>query len=718
MKCISNWDNMIYISIIIIACFLTPEYNFLLKMITIDSFICAIHFLITYFNKNIMESQIVTHTSTLYVGTLLDRYIYYFLQYMFYKVFCNFLWISGANWLYFLMLTVISPSILNIIIRSDIFKVVIKKKEDMMKVIIAKQIANSIKFTSKIYLNKNINVKHKELLPILDDYEKMTDYFGEIFKNTLIILLLVYIKNKCSANLYYIIIKNVVGYKTGGMLESFNTESAKTKLNDIVEMKKWEELLKPDIYKAIFHLYQENNENTDCFREVVSIFRLKIVKMCSLWTLSSFFNCVLIAPSISLLFLLYRNQKCDEHNKYNKHKKHFIYNYSVGESKYEVNYGYNNNCTNKCENKYMKLFRTYSDLQKMWVLILAYVVGYYNNSHFLASFICQFGYIILINKITIDVVKFLLKKCKKKSKEIHINTIKYVPILISSATYVTIFGIVVNNPYITLLLFVNMAYNIISNFNFERELIFSIILISTSLSEFNIFHIMFNTVIIYFAIAFIKKSHINKLIIKINMLSRQIKTTKHEWKKQILNFYHRILETIKKLLYTFYIFKYYGNNHNGSTKLNDSLDDDLIFDIMNIKDFPSKSQILEDDKIFIKKCDKINNAVIDINNQIVIDRYNGMDNSDNSNNSNNSCENIIDDNVFNLEKEIDFIEAISADNKSSSDEFHKFKTENIKIFSESDIDDNKIKRIRTMTVAQKRKPYNIVHNYRPNRSIG
>ena len=85
------------------------------------------------------------------------------------------------------------------------------------------------------------------------------------------------------------------------------------------------------------------------------------------------------------------------------------------------------------------------------------------------------------------------------------------------------------------------------------------------------------------------------------MLSRQIKTTKHEWKKQILNFYHRILETIKKLLYTFYIFKYYGNNHNGSTKLNDSLDDDLIFDIMNIKDFPSKSQILEDDKIFIKK---------------------------------------------------------------------------------------------------------------------
>ena len=71
------FDVILYPMIVLITSFLSLQYNFLLKMITMDSLFNAIHFLQTYINNNLSESQIIVRSGTLYNGSLLDRYIYY-----------------------------------------------------------------------------------------------------------------------------------------------------------------------------------------------------------------------------------------------------------------------------------------------------------------------------------------------------------------------------------------------------------------------------------------------------------------------------------------------------------------------------------------------------------------------------------------------------------------------------------------------------------------
>ena len=254
MKCIinkldfywnNNFDYTIYILLVLFSCLFSSSYDLMLKMISIDSLFLAIHFFKTFFNHNLTESQIVSKSTTLYQGSLLDRYILYVTKYISYKGLCYFFWLNEFYPIYFGIHILIIPPIFNKLLTSEWFNIIRKKKEEFVKIFISKQCAQVIKFFSKIYLNKNIEIKYKEIIPLLNNYQESLNYFFDGLKNLLVILLLEYIK-KCSPNFYYRVTKYIYNYKTGETLASFNSLSAKKTLNDIIDKKRWDELLKPN----------------------------------------------------------------------------------------------------------------------------------------------------------------------------------------------------------------------------------------------------------------------------------------------------------------------------------------------------------------------------------------------------------------------------------------------------------------------------------------
>jgi hypothetical protein len=498
-------SNIIYNTIIvIIVCFFTDGYNLLFKMFTIDSLISAVYFVTSFINKDISDSQIVTHISSLYTGSILDRYIYYFLQYCFYNILCWFLWFTDFNILYYLILITTLPPILNKIVSSDVFSIIIKKKEDFVKIIIAKKFASIIKFISKIYLNKDINVKYKELLPLLNNYKNTVSYFVTVLKNSLIILLMFYIKNY-SPKFYYSI-KYFYTYKTGDMISSFNANSAKKTLSNIIDNKQWDELLKPNVYRAIFHLYQENKEGMHYCSNFVSAFNYKLAKMFSIWTLSSFFNCIPIAPIISFFFLLYRT---------NIINNNFL-------------------ITNKTKTKTNKLVILFNSTKKfiteniyqICIFIISYIIGLLTDNILLTSIMCQFGYDILINKVTIDLYKLIIKKFVKYYNIINNQNTLYIIPIVCSVIYAVIYGLMSYNIYTTILVCISMIYDIITHTDSKRQLVLSGIMLAGWLSSYNIFHILYLGFIYYVIFGLVDQNIYNMVYNNIYVCIRSIKQYK------------------------------------------------------------------------------------------------------------------------------------------------------------------------------------------------
>ena len=151
------YETIFYSLIVIFFNFLF-EYNIFIKMMTLDSLISAINFIRIYINKNLSDSQIVNKSNSLYAGTLLDRYIYYSIVYILYKIICVFLWRGDIYILNFLSTATIIPYLLNNILISKIFAIIREKKEMFVKIIISKICAITIKWYSKMYLDKEIKI--------------------------------------------------------------------------------------------------------------------------------------------------------------------------------------------------------------------------------------------------------------------------------------------------------------------------------------------------------------------------------------------------------------------------------------------------------------------------------------------------------------------------------------------------------------------------------
>jgi len=495
-----NLDYIFYLVIIIIVRFLTPEYNLFLKIITLDSLYSTIHFFKTFINKNIRENQILNLSTSLYKYTVIDRYIYYFCQFIIYKFICYYFWISNLNLLYYGILIFTIPSILNNTLINNIIRIIRRQKENIIKLVAAKQFALLIKLVAKIYLKKDINVKYREILPLLNNYKDTVNYSTEIIKNILIIILLSYLKNY-SPNFYYRITKYFYAYKTGDILESYNTESAKTQLIDIINNKEWDNFLKPNIYQAIFYLYQINKEKNDFFRDCIFKFNYQLLKMFTLWTLSSFLNNIFIIPLVSLFIIIYRNNKIT------------------------INF--------EC----IKNF-----ICNILIIILGSCIGYKYHSYFLTSIICQFGYMTLMNPITKNIYKFITKKVIKKLIIFHHKNINNIIIAIINGIYVFIFSKIISS-YTIILVTINIFYGIIIDNYKKKYILLGLLLINCIQSKYNMIHIAFCTTIMCYIVIVIDRKTIN-IVIKLiyNFYKNNKKKLEKNQKEKINNIKNNIID--------------------------------------------------------------------------------------------------------------------------------------------------------------------------------
>ena len=139
----------------------------------------------------------------------------------------------------------------------EFFKRIRKKKEYFIKVILSKQLSLLIKIIARTHINKRIEIRHTELLHLFDDYSKTLNYVKGIFVNGAVTIVMFYLKRYKA--IYYTLTKYLYSYKTGNMLMSFNNNSSRIMLEDIFNNKKWDELLKPNVYRAIIQIYQNSS---------------------------------------------------------------------------------------------------------------------------------------------------------------------------------------------------------------------------------------------------------------------------------------------------------------------------------------------------------------------------------------------------------------------------------------------------------------------------
>ncbi len=470
-------NHILNVIILVITCYYTPNYNFLLKMITIDSLFSAIYFLRIYINRNITENEIVDQSSELYNSSLADRYIYYFLQYGFYNLLKMVFWIPKLEVIYYFMIGMLLPPILNLIMKSKLFDMIRIKKEKIVKTIVAKQFAGGITFISRAFLNKDIKLKHKEFIPLLENYKDTTTYLLEGLKNTLIVLLVFYMKT-CSPGLYYRMTKYFVGYKTGDVLHSFNDESARRVVSSVIDGRKWEEFLKPNIYYALFYLYWTNNEKTSFIKELILRINRQMTKMFCIWTFSSFMNEILIAPGLSLFMIAYRS--------------------------------------------HLKFYKDRETMLKSLTLLLGGLIGYFSESFFLMSFLCQFAYMLLINNISFSIIRFIFKKIRKSFWKVNMINGKYIiPLSYVTATTL-VFGNIINIYNFPLFL-MGVGYATLVNYDYKKFFMISYLLCIGYFSLYNPFHIILNAMLIYYLTSFMD---IAEILYYINNCKKEIKLEK------------------------------------------------------------------------------------------------------------------------------------------------------------------------------------------------
>lgn len=558
------YNFLYYLLLIIFSNYMMVDYSLIIKIISIDGLFNTIHFLKTYLNKNMTDSQIVKESYSLYNNSSLDRYIYYFIIYIVSKIINNIFWINDISIYHLIYEILIIPNILNKIINSEQFKLIKNKKEEIIKKIISKQFALGINYIAKTYLEKEVKVKYKDILPLLNNYQEGLEYILEAFKNSMIMLLLDYLKSY-SPKFYYKISKYIYNYKTGENLIPINTESSKQLLLDIIDNKQWIDIIKPNSCRSILFLYKINSNNTDFIKFTIDVLNYKLIKMCACWTIASFFSITIISPIVSILLLLYKNENI--------------------------------------------IKRRQELLNRLSVFIISIIIALNSNNYPLISFISEFGHGILYNKLSMSVYKMIKKKIIKQIEYIYYNNeISIIP-LIGYIIYITIIKNITGYN-ITKYLIPNLVLIIINTIN-KKQMYLLISLITTGIfSNYDIIHLTIISIIYYFIISFMDLTITNKisqiniicnemlLFIKNEINKQSIKDIRNinfekinQIKERINNkivviWYYYIINRINKInnivskedyLNNQEIVKIYNENSSNSSKIIDKYIDDEIF---------------------------------------------------------------------------------------------------------------------------------------------
>lgn len=455
-------DYAFYI-IILLASYFIADYNIFLRLSVLDSLYGAFHFIRMYGSARLTHKEIVSRSYDLYSRGIIDRYILYAVVYVSYRMLCTFLWIPEIPLLGRLMGSVASPPLTNLVIESQLFRKIRKAKEEILKVLFAKAISSLIKLYSRVYLDREVDIQHREILPLFHQHEDIGAHIGNIARNMLFLLIMSQLKNY-SSKLYYGIIKYVYNYKTGDMLISFNKESAKYCLLDIIDNRKWSELSKPNVYKAVVLLYQANDDNSDFLQELVVDFNITTLKTVTIWSIASFFESVVCVPILSFVLSVYRDG----------------------------------------------LFSR-ETLTSILFDVLGAWSGLLTGNYLLSSVVCQFGKKLVINRVTAMISGVVIDKTRKGMEQLIVYNSDIAMGLLCNMLYVGVINWIGCTPQVSFLIGINMFYNIVINPKQRRIVALALVLGSSSWSGFNMFHCVYNSIVFYMLLGHVGETQLIRL---------------------------------------------------------------------------------------------------------------------------------------------------------------------------------------------------------------
>lgn len=447
---------LLYFVVATISSKILYNYNLFFSLITIDGLMGACSWMISYFNKNTKYTNVVENAQ-IYDNSVLDRIISYLVFYFGYVGAKTFLWTKDIAILYYLITLIPIPEIINNFIKSDIYGKINNVKQILVKKIIAKNIALGVKTAAKIYINKDVVIKYKEIMPLLSDYEKSIDITKNITKNLLLVLLMSCIK-KYTSKFYYDIGKMIVSYKFGDKIESFNVNGARSKLVNIIDNKQWNKILKPEFIKLILNIYEEHENNSDTIKKMITHFSITFSGMLTVWTICSFCKYSCIAPIISVIMLLYR-------------REHGI--------------------------------KLYNNLAVLFAVLCGSII--WNNQYLVMSLLAQFGHLIIFNKFTLLICKNIFKNIYKWINKIITRNIAYNKMLIYTIPYIVTIRYMLSDTLLYKILALNMIYTLLVNRDKKYNVI-NIIVATTTMLANSSFHIIYNGILTYVMVSFIDRN--------------------------------------------------------------------------------------------------------------------------------------------------------------------------------------------------------------------
>lgn len=260
-----------------------------LHILSIDNIAFALDFIINLIKtKQIFKREhyqnIVILNNNLYKGKLIERYVYYILITFLYWLI--YLFVIQNNIIRYIIFITIIPCVFNTIYDTyeKYFKLISEYKDYIIKIFLAEQVSNIIKFLSKKYID-DVNVDKEHIKITLLETNTIIDEIYSFIKNFLIVLLMMYFRSK--SILYYKIVKYIYIYNSGNYyINNIDLTSCKNNLKQIIEDKNYKKFNEPMIIQSMLYLYYSKKDNQ--FDLYINKFNYGIIEYFTLWTLGSF----------------------------------------------------------------------------------------------------------------------------------------------------------------------------------------------------------------------------------------------------------------------------------------------------------------------------------------------------------------------------------------------------------------------------------------------
>ncbi len=455
------------------------EIPILILSVTIDSVFSAINFIKLFILDDLSHEDLLSNLNKLYKVGVIDRYIYYISLQVIYLIVSYLIWNISLTFLYWSLIVTTSPYIFNSICKkylSETIEYVEIEKRRFFKIIICKQVAIVINTLSYVCIDRDPQISFSELLYLLDDYDNIVNNFVTFLKNFFIVSIIHYARKK-SRSIYGKMISYFYTYQTGNVLESIDYSTAKRRFTDVIVNKRWSKLLDDDILQSIIYMYSLQEDSQINLGIYLIKFNYMLIKMFTIWTIGAFFDNVAIVPILSLFFTIYK--------------------------------------------KPIKLYFEREQIYKYLFKGIALLVGLLTRNYFLISLICEFGYILTINKIMSTVFQYFSDRFIRLYNVLtHYNN--YNLFLIGVFLYIEVLKFVKNyvNLYIQHYL-INYIFLIVNTDDRYKSLIYSSIVFLGYLSEYNEFHLLYILGLSYICLN-IYHYYINNKNVSISIIAKKM----------------------------------------------------------------------------------------------------------------------------------------------------------------------------------------------------